>query len=101
MHHSVLIRIDKTCRSLGAICVCIYFAVGTTILCVRESQAECGRFGLARLELCTHLCEFSLALLIGLNGFSGAGCFLQSALSLLGCMIAGQRQFVKLCLQFA
>ncbi|KAF8499884.1 hypothetical protein F5888DRAFT_1686371, partial [Russula emetica] len=77
MHESVLIRIDKTCRSLGAICVCICFAVGTTILRVRESQAECGRFGLARLKLGTNLREFSLALLIG---FSGAGCFLPGAL---------------------
>jgi hypothetical protein len=61
------------------------FALGTTIPRVRESQAECRRFGLARLELGTHLREFSLDLLIG---FSGVGRFLQSALSLLEGVIA-------------
>jgi hypothetical protein len=80
------------------ICICLCFTPGTLILRVRESQAECRRFGPLRLELGTHLGEFSLALLIG---FSGAGCFLQSALSLLECVIARQQRFVKLCSQFA
>src|SRR6266849_6197971 len=98
MHGSALIRIDKTCRSLVTICVCLCFALGTIVLRVCESRAECRRFGLPRLEFGSHLCEFSLALLIG---FSRAGCFLQSVSSLLECLVARQQRFVKIRLQFA
>jgi hypothetical protein len=97
MHDSLFIRIDKACRSLGTICVCLCFALDTTILLVRESQAECRQFGLARLELGTHLRGFPLALLIC---FSGAGCFLQSTLSLLECVIIRQASLAEQCCSF-
>src|SRR5712671_6862951 len=98
MYDSILFRIDKACLILITICVCLCFVLDTTILRVRGTQAECRRFGSARVELGTNLCEFSLALLIG---FSGAGCFMKSALSLFECVIARHQRFVKLRLQFA
>ena len=95
-HRRDAIRIDTTCRSLVTICVCLCFTLGTIILHVCESRAECRRFGLPRLELGTHLSEFSLALLIG---FSSAEYFLQSASSLLESLVTRQQLFVKLRLQ--
>ena len=78
--------------------VLICIGLGTSILRVRERPGQAGRrrFGPPRLELDTRLCDFSLVLLIG---FSGAGCFLQSALNLIGCVIARRQRFVKLRLR--